>query len=96
VAEIRSVSTGWRYCPSADNPADLLTRGITFAQLNNSDKWNHGPEWLITPSHWPTWQRLEVFNIQEAADEFVEVCEVNTSEATPAVKSGINNIIELT
>ena len=96
VAEIRSVSTRWRYCPLADNPADLLIRDITFAQLNNLDKWNHGPEWLTTASHWPAWQHLEVFNIQEAADELVEVCEVNTSEATSAVKSGINNIIELT
>ena len=27
INEIRSVSTEWRYCSSADNPADLLTRG---------------------------------------------------------------------
>jgi len=57
------------------------------------DKWNHGPEWLTTASHWSAWQRLEVFNIQGAADKLVEVCK---DRATPAVKSGINNIIELT
>ena len=28
VREIRLVSSCWQYCPSADNPADLLTRGI--------------------------------------------------------------------
>ena len=43
VNEIRSISTSWKYCPSADNPADLLTRGITFQQLNSSVQWRHGP-----------------------------------------------------
>ena len=96
MAEIQSVSTRWKYCPSANNPADLLTRGITFDQLNNSDKWNHGPEWLITPSRWPTWQRLEVFHIQVAAEELDKECAVNTSDAIPVDKSGINYIVELT
>ena len=50
VAEIRSVSTSWRYCPSADNPADLLTRGISFDQLRTSTLWNCGPVWLSTPT----------------------------------------------
>ena len=44
-----------RYCPSADNPADLLTRGVTFDQLNSSTQWRHGPTWLPSPSKWPTW-----------------------------------------
>jgi len=38
IAEICSVSTRWRYYPSTDNPADVLTRGITFEQLSTSDK----------------------------------------------------------
>ena len=42
VAEIRFVSTTWRHCPSADNPADLLTRGITADQLRNSSMVHHG------------------------------------------------------
>ena len=43
VSEIRSISTTWRYCPSADNPADLLTRGITCDVLKSSIQWMHGP-----------------------------------------------------
>ena len=36
----------WRYCQTQDNPADLLTRGITFSQLKLSTLWKHGPHWL--------------------------------------------------
>jgi len=35
VEEICTNSSGWKYCPSADNPADLLTRGITSKQLKS-------------------------------------------------------------
>ena len=52
VEEIHSISTCWKYCPSADNPADLLTRGITTEQLRSSDLWVHGPTWLLTQSAW--------------------------------------------
>ena len=60
VEKIRSISTCWKYCPSADNPADLLTRGITAEQLRSSDLWVHGPTWLPTQSAWPTWDPAEV------------------------------------
>ena len=96
VAEIRSVSISWRYCPSADNPADLLTRVITFDQLITSQKWNHGPEWLILPSQWPTWERLEVLHIQAVTDELEEECETSTPGTAPAVQLGIHKIIDLT
>jgi len=42
VGEIRSISTNWKYCLSADNPADLLTRGVT-AQHLSSALWERGP-----------------------------------------------------
>ena len=60
VEEIRSISTCWKYCPSAENPADLLTRGITTEQLRSSHLWVHGPTWLPTQSAWPTWDPAKV------------------------------------
>ena len=60
VEEIRVVSTNWKYCLSADNPADLLTRGITAEQLKSSHLWVHGPTWLPTQSVWPAWDPTEV------------------------------------
>ena len=43
----------WNYCPSTDNPADLLTRGITSQQLTLSTLWKHGPTWLTSKQLWP-------------------------------------------
>ena len=38
----------WGYCPSADNPADnpahLLTRGVSISSLQTSKLWTYGPE----------------------------------------------------
>ena len=36
VAKIHSFSSRWKNCPSANNPADLLTTGITFLQFSSS------------------------------------------------------------
>jgi len=36
VQEIRLISTNWKYCPSADNTADLLTRGVSAEQLSSA------------------------------------------------------------
>ena len=55
VAEIHSISKNWQYCPSTDNPADFITRGITFQQLSSSTVWLHGLSWLPSSTSWPTW-----------------------------------------
>ncbi len=41
VAEINQSipSASWNYCPTNDNPADLLTRGLTFDQFKSSLLW---------------------------------------------------------
>jgi len=49
VKEIHSLfpTSVWGYYQMTDNIADLLTRGITPAQLKSSSLWSHGPEWLL-------------------------------------------------
>ena len=48
VAEIRrnSPPEQWRYCPTADNPADIASRGIRSIELKESSLWLHGPDFL--------------------------------------------------
>ncbi|XP_053388630.1 uncharacterized protein LOC128551741 [Mercenaria mercenaria] len=48
VDEIKSLSGDfpWRYCRTKNNPADLLTRGITARDLSMSTLWESGPTWL--------------------------------------------------
>jgi len=56
VTEIQSYMTPsqWRHCPGKDNPADLLSRGVTAKQLKIMDVWWCGPSWLAQPPwHWP-------------------------------------------
>ena len=60
--------TAWRYCPTADNPADLLTRGINAASLDSSVLWKHGPAWLTTIDQWPVWNHTEVLHIHSQED----------------------------
>ncbi|XP_031634329.1 uncharacterized protein LOC116347753 [Contarinia nasturtii] len=44
----------WRHIDGKDNPADLLTRGVTPSDLIDNKLWLHGPEWLSLPqSDWP-------------------------------------------
>ena len=54
----------WQYCPTADNPADLLTRGINSQQLILSTTWRYGPTWLTSRNQWPTWNPSEVTHSQ--------------------------------
>ena len=56
VTEIQSYTTPsqWRHCPGKDNPADLLSRGVTAEQLKTMDVWWRGPSWLAQPpEYWP-------------------------------------------
>ncbi|GFS65861.1 uncharacterized protein TNCV_390871 [Trichonephila clavipes] len=44
----------WRHCPGKDNPADLLSRGMSASELRSSELWWHGFPWLIqNENSWP-------------------------------------------
>ncbi|GFQ84076.1 integrase catalytic domain-containing protein [Trichonephila clavata] len=49
----------WSHCSGKQNPADLLTRGITSRELINSEKWWRGPKWLKDSEN--LWPKLEGF-----------------------------------
>ena len=45
----------FKYVPSEDNPADLLTRGITLGKFQQKlNYWTYGPNWLAEVEKWPT------------------------------------------
>ena len=56
----------WKHCPGEDNPADLLTRGLSSKVLPENGLWWNGPKWLAS-SCWP----IEEQRIEESS-EFVE------------------------
>ena len=94
VSEILQLTTtsAWRYCPTADNPADLLTRGITSTQLQSSLLWCFGPQWLTTRDNSPVWKPSTTLHLQAAA--------ISTSEFVPVTTSpthhGLHQIMDLT
>lgn len=56
IAEIqdKTASCEWRHVPTAQNPADHLSRGITATVLSDLDQWWSGPAFLKeSPSSWP-------------------------------------------
>ena len=51
VAEIQSTCDPeyWKYCPSKEIPADLLSSGLTSGDMISSTLWWNGPPWLLHP-----------------------------------------------
>jgi len=47
----------WRYVSTQQNPADLVTRGISVDDYKDKSLWWHGPSWLRSSSE--TWPREE-------------------------------------
>ncbi|XP_064488036.1 uncharacterized protein LOC135400187 [Ornithodoros turicata] len=57
VTEIKRLSAGhtWRHCPGQENPADLVTRGVSAQRLAAEPLWWHGPHWLtMQADSWPS------------------------------------------
>nr|XP_006815893.1 PREDICTED: uncharacterized protein LOC102809680 [Saccoglossus kowalevskii] len=52
VREINQFPCVIKYCPTLDNPADLVTRGISDNKLQQAVIWWNGPTWL-KQGNWP-------------------------------------------
>lgn len=61
----------WYYVGTADNPADLASRGADVATIRDHPLWWHGPTWLkLAPSEWPRHDKFPVTpEIQERIDQ---------------------------
>ena len=58
----------WHYCPTQENPADVLTRGLTNQQMLSSSLWKNGPAWLmLSKEHWPSTSATAAFQTQSSA-----------------------------
>lgn len=42
----------WLHVPSSDNPADMLSRGLTVDELIENELWWHGPLWVEAKERW--------------------------------------------
>ena len=83
-------NTLWNYCPTGDNPADLLTGGTITATLS-TPLWTNGPSWLSDQSGWPQWNSALTLHLQ--TDNMETDQPVPIDPAGPA--TGIHKIVDL-
>ena len=82
--------TLWNYCPSRDNPADLLMRGTSSAALSTS-LWTNGPSWLSDESKWPQWNSALALHSQTDNIEVERPVPMDSIEP----HTGIHKVIDL-
>lgn len=67
------------YVPSAENPADLASRGICPSKLPQNSLWFNGPRWLSkSPNEWPS-------NIREFDSTMIQLEERISSNAATVI-----------
>jgi hypothetical protein len=99
VTEIQSFTenASWNYCPTGDNPVDLLTRGMQTGELSTSTLWSRGPSWLNTKKNWPSWNSKSVLLQSTAAEQLEAISSESTNNPTnvPEPKHGIAKLYPL-
>jgi len=68
----------WRHVRSADNPADLASRGTSGEELINDRLWWHGPCWLSDPNKWPE-LNIKITTASEPVEELKDTPTVAVS-----------------
>jgi hypothetical protein len=77
VTEIRNFTGQVKYVPTKDNPADLLTRGISASELKESDLWWSGPSWLSNGNYPSCDLTDDAVLLQATSTENIAITEVN-------------------
>ena len=85
----------WMFCPTADNPANLLTRGISEAQYKNNRLWREGQDWLLDTYKWPTWDINNTAVLLTTDDEDIPSAALSLTEQTP-ILTGIHSVADIT
>ena len=78
--EITNTQFPIKYVPTKDNPADMLSRGMSLSNSQNATRWLQGPEWLGDPERFP----------EEAEDINVSLC--TSLESRPHPEAENNNL----
>ena len=93
IQEILSRSN-WNHVPTADNPADLASRGATVDDLLQCSLWWQGPVWLQRDSsHWPKLD-IQEKDVPEREQYKTVTSEYNTKIVLAAQKT--STILDIT
>ena len=88
-----AIHSSWKYCPSASNPAGLITRGLDGKSfMNKQREWYQGPPWLLqAPNEWPS-IKSEDIEITETTDYTTQVTQISNKDSTASTL----NVIDIT
>ena len=62
----------WHYVPTKENPADILSRGMSLKKLKESNLWAEGPDWLKDELKWPL--KHETSFAEENSGDIETIC----------------------
>ena len=83
--------SSWSHVSSANNPADILSRGCSADELLQSALWERGPPWLTDHSLWPRWSPESL-----AEDDIVSATAVDShAQATQSHTGSLQDMIEI-
>ncbi|VDO62768.1 unnamed protein product [Haemonchus placei] len=96
VKTIQSVTSDviMRYVPTKDNPADIGSRGATLTELQATDKWWNGPDFLMRDeTTWPVNVPATTMNAQQSQSKGAPLDALDgTTENQHAIGGRILNI----
>ena len=85
----------WPFTPSGDNPANLLTRGISSQQLFSSELWLHRPPWLLSREDWTQWVPTNaLLQLVEDDDDYENT--PSTTQGSDGNVADIHNVVNIT
>ena len=85
----------WRYVPSKQNPADLVTRGTSSQTLINSELWNNGPRFLKTNEMPPQPVIMQPSADEELKSEKFSLCTFSECSPTDTLIDSTSNWYKL-
>ena len=95
VTEIKAASIDqFKYCPTQQNPADLLTRGVNSTQFQQSELWWKGPTFLTTGNHPPEPNTPATALLQQASN--IDEGDDKHSKSNSTTNLNIAQIIDVT
>ena len=63
----------FHYISTAENPADIASRGASAREIHNNRLWWHGPDWVTrTRQAWPVWKCEDIVKQSEAVKSDIE------------------------
>lgn len=99
ISEIQTLTCvkNWRYVSSADNPADIISRGTKPSDLFECDLWWSGPSWLLDKNKsWPVSKNKLNIDIPEKRNIPVNNISCHTVKSDFNLLSKFSNLNTLT